>query len=50
MKVFAIPTTQINVYSSQFKQNSSVNKNSVKKTNLLGDKFVSKVAFGIGKY
>ena len=47
MKVFAIPKTQINVYSSQFKQNSSVKQNTVTKTNFSGDKFVSKVSFGM---
>lgn len=47
MKIFAVQKTQANIYTPQFKQNSSVNQNSVTKTNLTGDKFVSKVAFGM---
>lgn len=46
MKVIAIQKTQTNTYKSQYQQNNSVNQNPVTKTNLTGDKFVSKVAFG----
>lgn len=49
MKIFAIQKTQPNTYSPQFNQNSSVNQNSVAKTNQAGDKFISKVAFSGGK-
>jgi len=46
MKVFAIQKAQVNTGASQFNQNSS--QNSVTKTNIIGDRFVSKnVSFGI---
>lgn len=46
MKLFAIQKPPPNTYAPQFKQNSSVNQNPVMKTNLSGDKFISKVSFG----
>ena len=48
MKIFAVQKTQANTYS-QFSQNNSVNQNPVMKTNLTGDKFVSKVSFGMAR-
>lgn len=46
MKIFAIQKTQPNTYSPQYQQNNSINQNPITKTNLTGDKFVSKVLFG----
>ena len=50
MKVFAIQKAQVNTGASQFNQNGSGNQNSAMKTNIIGDKFVSKnVSFSGGK-
>jgi len=45
MKVFAIQTNQKNI--PQFKQTNSTNQAPIMKTNLSGDKFVSKTTFGM---
>lgn len=52
MKIFAIQKTQTNTYSPQFKQDSRLGfpaQQPVANANQAGDKFVSKVSFGMAK-